>query len=167
MATHTSALAWRIPGTAEPGGLPSMGSHRVGHDWSDLAAAAWNSMLGKIMTLQERIPFSPGHRRPTLMWPRPPLTWTSLPAAGSFCHEASASTALCIYMYLNLCSKKSYVLLSIKLTSHNSLRFTFLTVHIMKSVDIKWGFSSVVWGIILVGTQITMFYVNSYVFHRC
>ena len=33
-------LAWRIPGTAEPGGLPSMGSHRVGHDGSDLAAAA-------------------------------------------------------------------------------------------------------------------------------
>ena len=40
MATHSSVLAWRIPGTEEPGGLPSMGSHRVGHDWSDLAAAA-------------------------------------------------------------------------------------------------------------------------------
>ena len=40
MATHSSVLAWRIPGTAEPGGLPSMGSHRVGHNWSDLAAAA-------------------------------------------------------------------------------------------------------------------------------
>ena len=39
MATHSSVLAWRIPGTGEPGGLPSMGSHRVGHDWSDLAAA--------------------------------------------------------------------------------------------------------------------------------
>ena len=39
-ATHSSVLAWRIPGTAEPGGLPSMGSHRVGHYWSDLAAAA-------------------------------------------------------------------------------------------------------------------------------
>ena len=39
MATHSSVLAWRIPGMAEPGGL-SMGSHRVGHDWSDLAAAA-------------------------------------------------------------------------------------------------------------------------------
>ena len=39
-ATHSSVLAWRIPGTGEPGGLPSMGSHRVGHDWSDLAAAA-------------------------------------------------------------------------------------------------------------------------------
>ena len=40
MATHSSVLAWRIPGTAEPGGLPSMGSHRVGHNCSDLAAAA-------------------------------------------------------------------------------------------------------------------------------
>ena len=40
MATHSSVLAWRIPGTQEPGGLLSMGLHRVGHDWSDLAAAA-------------------------------------------------------------------------------------------------------------------------------
>ena len=40
MATHSSVLAWRIPGTRESGGLPSMGSHRVGHDGSDLAAAA-------------------------------------------------------------------------------------------------------------------------------
>ena len=38
MATHSSVLAWRIPGTGEPGGLPSMGSHRVRHDWSYLAA---------------------------------------------------------------------------------------------------------------------------------
>ena len=40
MATHSSVLAWRIPGTGEPGGLPSMGSHRVGHDWSVLAAVS-------------------------------------------------------------------------------------------------------------------------------
>ena len=40
MAAHSSVLVWRIPGTGQPGGLPSMGSHRVGHDWSDLAAAA-------------------------------------------------------------------------------------------------------------------------------
>ena len=40
MATHSSVLVWRIPGTGELGGLPSMGSYRVGHDWSDLAAAA-------------------------------------------------------------------------------------------------------------------------------
>ena len=45
MATHSSVLAWRIPGTEEPGGLPSMGSHRVEHDWSDLAAAAAHSIL--------------------------------------------------------------------------------------------------------------------------
>ena len=40
MATHSSVLAWRIPGMAEPGGLLSMGLHRVGHEGSDLAAAA-------------------------------------------------------------------------------------------------------------------------------
>ena len=40
MATHSSVLAWRIPGMGEPGGLPSMGSHRVRHNWSDSAAAA-------------------------------------------------------------------------------------------------------------------------------
>ena len=40
MATHSSVLAWRIPGTEEPGGFPSMGSHRVRHDCCDLAAAA-------------------------------------------------------------------------------------------------------------------------------
>ena len=41
MATHSSVLAWRIPGMGASGGLPSVGSHRVGHDWSDLAAAAF------------------------------------------------------------------------------------------------------------------------------
>ena len=44
MATHSGILAWGIPGTEEPGRLPSMGSHRVEHDWSDLAAAAEPSM---------------------------------------------------------------------------------------------------------------------------
>ena len=52
MATHSRVLAWRIPGMGEPGGLPPMGSHRVGHDWSDLAAAAaaavclWQHLCG-------------------------------------------------------------------------------------------------------------------------
>ena len=41
IATHSSVLAWRIPGTGEPGGLPSLGSHRVRHDWSDLAAVSY------------------------------------------------------------------------------------------------------------------------------
>ena len=60
MATHSSVLAWRIPGTEEPGGLPSMGSHRAGHDWSDLAAAAAlmfnfrSGWLGLSLLLQEK-----------------------------------------------------------------------------------------------------------------
>ena len=52
MATHSSVLAWRIPGTVEPGGLPSMGSHRIGRNLSDLAAAATTN-----------------HRTPTSSWP--------------------------------------------------------------------------------------------------
>ena len=48
MATHSSTLAWKIPWTEEPGGLPSMGLYRVGHDWSDLAAAASLSQSGLI-----------------------------------------------------------------------------------------------------------------------
>ena len=40
MATHSSVLAWRIPGTEKPGGLPSMGSHRVGHDWSGSSSSS-------------------------------------------------------------------------------------------------------------------------------
>ena len=45
MATHSHVLAWRIPRMGEPVGLPSMGSHRVEHDWSDLAAAATSSLI--------------------------------------------------------------------------------------------------------------------------
>ena len=45
MATHSSVIAWRIPGMGKPGGLPSMGSHRVGHDWSDLATAVSHPTL--------------------------------------------------------------------------------------------------------------------------
>ena len=53
MATHSSILVWRIPGTREPGGLPSMGSRRVRHDWSDLAAAAAGLQLLKKEILSE------------------------------------------------------------------------------------------------------------------
>ena len=50
MATHSSVLAWRIPGTGEPGGLLSLGSHRVGHDWRDLAAAAAAAEITRFYT---------------------------------------------------------------------------------------------------------------------
>ena len=49
IATHSSVLAWRIPGMGEPGGLSSMGLHRIGHGWSDLAAAdALDFLLGTL-----------------------------------------------------------------------------------------------------------------------
>ena len=54
MATHSSVHAWRIPGTGEPGGLPSLGSHRVGRDWSDLAAA--EHQLGVEQVVEGPIP---------------------------------------------------------------------------------------------------------------
>ena len=51
MATHSSVLAWRIPGTGEPGGLPSMGLHRVRNNWSNLAAAAMHKISSKHVTI--------------------------------------------------------------------------------------------------------------------
>ena len=48
---NSSVLAWRIPGMGEPGGLPTMGPHRVGHDWSDLAAAAVNYFIFQIRNI--------------------------------------------------------------------------------------------------------------------
>ena len=66
MATHSSVLAWRIPGMGEPDGLPSMGSHRVGHDWSDLAAAAASALWA---THPAMAPF----KHPVPPWPQWPL----------------------------------------------------------------------------------------------
>ena len=68
MATHSSVLVWRIPGMAEPGGLPSMGSHRVRHDWSDLAAAAAGSLLKQ----SEEIT-APETGKPLLFWKLSPV----------------------------------------------------------------------------------------------
>ena len=57
MATHSSVLALRIPGMGEPGGLPSMGSHRVRHDWSDIAAVAAASIIDwkKSLSITSRV----------------------------------------------------------------------------------------------------------------
>ena len=54
VATRSSVLAWRIPGTGEPGGLPSMGSHRVGHAWSDAAAAAVTNGIWQSLTVYSK-----------------------------------------------------------------------------------------------------------------
>ena len=59
MATHSRVLAWRIPGTGEPRGLPSMGLHRVGHDWSNLAAAIQYLNLEKISSSLQSVQHIP------------------------------------------------------------------------------------------------------------
>ena len=61
MATHSRVLAWRIPGTGKPGGLLSMGSHTVGHDWSDLAAAMSNLWRRSIQWHPTSVPVSCNH----------------------------------------------------------------------------------------------------------
>ena len=91
MATHSSVLAWRIPGTGEPGGLPSMGSHRGGHDWSDLAAAAADHLCvysEKAMPLyggkKHRFCLSlcnKDHVKRKMSSPAPPLSTCTLPAS--------------------------------------------------------------------------------------
>ena len=82
MTTHFSVLAWRIPGTGEPGGRLSIGSHRVGHNWSDLAAAAAVFKLEKswansddLVTLGGVLYFlqSPSHQMVYGMWAGPSI----------------------------------------------------------------------------------------------
>ena len=108
MATHSSVFAWRIPGKGEPGGLPAMGSHRVGHDWSDLAAAAaaaWRNVL-----LQMQPPGTTARRSLTPSSPRLDLPQArssesssqSLHPCSQFCQApdppASWASILCAYL---------------------------------------------------------------------
>ena len=67
MATHSSVLAWRIPGKGEPCGLPSMGSHRVGHDWSDLAVVV-SFLLTISYSLMGRLAFPRALSLPLAHW---------------------------------------------------------------------------------------------------
>ena len=62
MATHSSVLAWRIPGMGEPGGLLSLGSHRVGHDWRDLAVAADEGKLREFITKRPNLEYQEGRK---------------------------------------------------------------------------------------------------------
>ena len=80
---HSSVLAWRIPGTGQPSGLPSLGSHRVGHDWSDLAAATAAVTLEWKLWLSAKPKQVPRHVSQLWMnsrWAKPPMnSWLVLP----------------------------------------------------------------------------------------
>ena len=86
MATHSSVLAWRIPGMEEPGRLPSMGSHRVGHDWSNIAAAAAAAaaVLPKEWKVQASV-WTP--------WPKVLALGRGAPLASSFENQQQGSHA--------------------------------------------------------------------------
>ena len=85
MATHSSVLAWRIPGTGEPGGLLSLGSHKVRHDRSDLEAAAFP---GGVSRLVFHLPFTPSSV--------PPAWWALL--------QLSPLTDPCLFLELQAAS---------------------------------------------------------------
>ena len=90
MATHSSVLAWRIPGTVEPDGLPSMGLHRVGHDWSDWAAAAAVTQTHCLCSSTGLPPWDSGGKWAEGAWSRGSRwQWTvsSCPWAGAFCRS--------------------------------------------------------------------------------
>ena len=103
MATHTSVLAWRIPGTGEPGGLWSMGSHRVGHNWSDLAASKELSCINDLTA--SLLPFSGGCPHPfspsvCASLPCSSLNWTNcFFVCFPSCCNAVSNNKLCTYIY--------------------------------------------------------------------
>ena len=113
MATHSSVLAWRIPGTGEPGGVLSVGSHRVGHDWSDLAAAAADFSSD----IEGRKDFCYFKRQGTK-----PERWSAEESIfNKFCN--SITEFLNSWFFFSLDSKKSHF--SISLSVPLSLSFSF------------------------------------------
>ena len=96
MATHSSILAWRIPWTEEPGGLQSVGSHRVGHDWSDLAAeaAAMECYQFSYSVVSDSLPpHESQHTRPPCPSPTPGVYSNSCPSS-RWCHPAISSSVV-------------------------------------------------------------------------
>ena len=96
MAPHSSTLAWKIPWMEEPSGLPSMGLHRVGHDWSDLAAAAAAAaaayFLAKEMATHSNI----------LAWR---ISWTEQPGRGQLVHGVTKESDTTEWLTHTHCSK--------------------------------------------------------------
>ena len=96
MASHSSILAWRIPGMGEPDGLPSMGLHRVRHDWSDLVAAAaavgWSSGFPYFLQLKSEF----GNKEF--------MIWATVSSWSCFCWLCRASPSLAAKNIINLTS---------------------------------------------------------------
>ena len=96
MATHSSVLAWRIPGMGEPGGLPSTGSHRVRHDWSDLASKYTHLMVPPSKTLSSAL--DGAFCLSNLI-----ALWNFLPSKSPIQHNHNTNTSNVNFFHLDLC----------------------------------------------------------------
>ena len=111
MATHSSVLAWRIPGMAEPGGLPSVGSHRDWHEWSNLAAADYWDKGGRLANSSFRL------------W----LSWGEIEDQG---HQGHGST------FAERCHPISQVLLLV--LSPLCVRSSICLLQVSHPRDLRW-----------------------------
>ena len=132
MATHSSVLAWRIPGTGEPGGLPSMGSHRVGHGWSDLAAAAIKKeMLPSFLFLEKFMKnynsyFSVWYKLPVML----PGHWLSLVKCFLIINEVSLHVRSLFRFSISFWGRFSNLCLFRKFSIHlNYLFYWYTLIH--------------------------------------
>ena len=127
MSTHSNILAWRIPVTGEPGGLPSMGSHRVGHDWWNLAAAAsFLAIHGLhyvcVVTLEARTAINLG---PLQFWASDFLKRSSVLCVAQACgvhHLHHLTVSLCLTV-LNLLFNVVHIFFLALLSSFNGVYF--------------------------------------------
>ena len=132
MATHSSVLAWRIPGTGELGGLPSMGSHRVGHGWSDLAAAAIKKeMLPSFLFLEKFMKnynsyFSVWYKLPVML----PGHWLSLVKCFLIINEVSLHVRSLFRLSSSFWGRFSNLCLFRKFSIHlNYLFYWYTLIH--------------------------------------
>ena len=144
-SSHSSVLAWRIPGTGEPGELTSMGSHRVGHDWSDLAAASsLNSPA--ILVLEYG---STGSLQ--LLYPR------------GRAHLPPASKCMYVYIVVNY---PYFIFLSYKTVLKSSKKIMFVFLPFTLPFQIKVSGSMFAWKTSLKLAVISSSFVNVFLISR-
>ena len=129
MATHSSVLAWRIPGMGEPGGLPFMGLHRVGHDWCDLAAAA--AAVCAHRSHPSRLLSKPFPSRCSSWWSQPDLNSPTCEFPQLFSHKPFTSLNLLVFPLSKLSSLQDYDPLNVgtMFLLISSLVFYFLSLY--------------------------------------